>query len=141
MAKKTRKQKQRAPMRRAAPPVTRAAATPAATPEVDPGGEPEPLVGAATISAADSIAIDLGAADPGRRRVERVAPAAARTARAKPGRTQSSGYIQPLESEDAAIPFDRVPYVPADLRRVAIIATLMIALIIIADIIVSNVVK
>ncbi len=56
-------------------------------------------------------------------------------------RGQDTSYIQPLESEDAAIPFDRVPYVPADLRRVAIIAVLMIALIIVADIIVSNVVK
>ncbi len=91
--------------------------------------------------AAASVAVDLGRGEPTRRRVERVSPAAAPVGRQKPGRNQAGGYIQPLESDDAAIPFDRVPYVPADLRRVAIIATLMIALIIVADIIVSNVVK
>jgi hypothetical protein len=63
------------------------------------------------------------------------------TARPRSTRGQTQGYIQALESEDAAIPFDRVPYVPSDLRRVAIIAALMVALIIVADIIVSNVVK
>ncbi len=87
------------------------------------------------------MAVDLGADAPARRRVERVSPVAAPVGRSKPVRGQATGYIQPLESEDAAIPFDRVPYVPADLRRVAIIAALMIALIIVADIIVSNVVK
>ncbi|MDQ6847193.1 MAG: hypothetical protein M3019_06370, partial [Candidatus Dormibacteraeota bacterium] len=70
-----------------------------------------------------------------------VSPAAAAVGRAKPARGQNTSYIQPLDSEDAAIPFDRVPYVPADLRRVAVIAALMITLIVIADIIVSNVVK
>jgi hypothetical protein len=48
--------------------------------------------------------------------------------------------FQPLAPDDAAIPFDRVPYVPADLRRVAVMAALMIALIIIAALIVSHVV-
>jgi hypothetical protein len=93
------------------------------------------------VDAAASVDIDLGAPQT-RRRVERVSPAAAPVAapRGRP-RQQQAGYIQPLESEDAAIPFDRVPYVPADLRRVALIAALMIALIIVADIIVSNVVK
>jgi hypothetical protein len=73
--------------------------------------------------------------------VERVAAASAPVARPRSTRGQTQGYIQALESDDAAIPFDRVPYVPADLRRVAIIAGLMIVLIIVADIIVSNVVK
>jgi hypothetical protein len=97
-------------------------------------------VEAEDIQPAASVAVDLTAPEPARRRVERVSGAAAPT-RARPGRVQSTGYIQPLESDDAAIPFDRVPYVPADLRRVAIIAGVMIALIIVADIIVSNVVK
>ena len=48
--------------------------------------------------------------------------------------------FQPLESDDAAIPFDRVPYVPADLRRVAVMAVCMVVLIIIAALIVSRVV-
>jgi hypothetical protein len=48
--------------------------------------------------------------------------------------------FQPLENEDAAIPFDRVPYVPADLRRVLVMALLMVALIIIAAVIVTHVV-
>jgi len=47
----------------------------------------------------------------------------------------------PLEPDDAAIPFDRVPYVPADLRRVAVMAGVMIVVIIIAAVIVSHVVK
>ncbi len=152
MAKKTRKQKQRAVARRPGPsvaPPTASAPTGVAVEAEDlqPTDTPsavealEALEAETTASlAAASVAVDLGTADPGRRRVERVSRAAA-PVRARPGRAQASGFIQPLESEDAAIPFDRVPYVPADLRRVAIIATLMIALIIAADIIVSNVVK
>ncbi len=60
---------------------------------------------------------------------------------ARAQRQTATAAFDPLESEDPAIPFDRVPYVPADLRRVAIIATIMIALIVVADIIVHNVVK
>jgi len=48
--------------------------------------------------------------------------------------------VEPLDSEDPAIPFDRVPYVPSDLRRVALIATAMVVLILIAWAIVTNVV-
>ena len=48
--------------------------------------------------------------------------------------------FQPLDSDDAAIPFDRVPYVPADLRRVGVMAVCMVVLIIIAALIVSRVV-
>ncbi len=137
MAKKTRKQKQRAAYRRPGP----AVAPPTATAPTGVAVEAEDLQPtAAPASGAGSVAVDLGA-DSGRRRVERISPAAAPVGRPKPVRGQSSGYIQPLESEDAAIPFDRVPYVPADLRRVALIAALMIALIIVADIVVSNVVK
>ena len=135
MAKKTRKQKQRAVQRRPGPSM----APPTATAPSGVAVEAEDLQPVAPASA--SVAVDLGGADTARRRVERVSPAAAPLGRARPARGQSTSYIQPLESEDAAIPFDRVPYVPADLRRVAVIAVLMIALIIVADIIVSNVVK
>jgi hypothetical protein len=138
MAKKTRKQKQRATTRRPGPSV----APPTATAPTGVAVEAEDLQPAEAGSGA------VAAADPSRRRVERVsgpAGAAAASVAATPVRTrvrgQAATYIQPLDSDDAAIPYDRVPYVPADLRRVAIIAGLMIALIIVADIIVSNVVK
>jgi hypothetical protein len=138
MAKKTRKQKQRATTRRPGPSV----APPTATAPTGVAVEAEDLQPA---EAGSSV---VTTPDPGRRRVERVsgvsAPTGASVA-AAPVRTrvrgQAATYIQPLDSDDAAIPYDRVPYVPADLRRVAIIAGLMIALIIVADIIVSNVVK
>jgi hypothetical protein len=149
MAKKTRKQKQRAVTRRPSPsfrPLTSGApGAAAATGTARTGAadiedmevveEPQPLADAAA-----SVAVDIPASGPGRRRVERVG-ASAPLPRPRSTRGQTQGYIQALESEDAAIPFDRVPYVPADLRRVAIIAGLMIVLIIVADIIVSNVVK
>ncbi|HWF56981.1 MAG TPA: hypothetical protein VG520_01350 [Candidatus Dormibacteraeota bacterium] len=138
MAKKTRKQKQRAVARRPGPSL----APPTASAPTGVAVEAEDL------QPAGPIAGEPASVDPGRRRVQRVTPstaaaaaAATPAARVRPARGQTAGYIQPLESEDAAIPFDRVPYVPADLRRVAIIAGLMIALIIVADIIVSNVVK
>jgi hypothetical protein len=131
MAKKTRKQKRRATTRRPGPSV----APPTASAPTGVAVEAEDL------QPASPVAGEVTALDPGRRRVERLSGAAATTARPRPARGVAAGYIQPLESEDAAIPFDRVPYVPADLRRVAIIAGLMIALIIVADIIVSNVVK
>ena len=141
MAKKTRKQKQRAQYRRPGPSV----APPTSTAPTGVAVEAEDLQPAPEqpVSAAASVAVDIGDT-PARRRVERVSPLAAPVAaagRPRPQRGQAAGYIQPLESEDAAIPFDRVPYVPADLRRVAIIAGIMVALIVIADIIVSNVVK
>ena len=128
MAKRTRKQKQRAVVRR-----------PAGTPTASAAVADAPAdTGAASVSASLSPATDPAL----RRRVERVtSPAIAAPVGRRPQRGQPSGFIQPLESDDAAIPFDRVPYVPADLRRVAIIATVMIMLIIVADIVVSNVVK
>jgi hypothetical protein len=148
MAKKTRKQKQRAVTRRPSPsfrPLTSGAPGAAAATgtartgaadveDIEVVEEPQPVADAAA-----SVAVDIPS-DPGRRRVERVG-ASAPIMRPRSTRGQTQGYIQALESEDAAIPFDRVPYVPADLRRVAIIAGLMIVLIIVADIIVSNVVK
>lgn len=135
MAKRTRKQKQRVVTRRPATGVAPTAPAPAST--VATGGEAPSSMPAAAVTEAGP-----------RRRVERVSPAGAPALTASAGavarrsqRGQSSGFIQPLDSEEAAIPFDRVPYVPADLRRVAIIAAVMIALIIVADIVVSNVVK
>ncbi len=135
MAKKTRKQKQRAVERRVGPSV----APPTATAPSGVAVEAEDLQPLASPSAA--VTVEAASTDPARRRVERVSAVAAPIGRPRPVRGQASGYIQPLESDDAAIPFDRVPYVPADLRRVAFIAALMIALIIVADIVVSNVVK
>jgi hypothetical protein len=149
MAKKTRKQKQRAITRRPSTtfrPLTSGAPGAAAATgagrttapdvaDIEEVEEPQPLADAAA-----SVAVSIPASDPRRRRVERVG-ASAPTARPRSTRGQTQGYIQALETEDAAIPFDRVPYVPADLRRVAIIAGLMVVLIIVADIIVSNVVK
>ncbi|HSP65826.1 MAG TPA: hypothetical protein VLO10_06515 [Candidatus Deferrimicrobium sp.] len=137
MAKKTRKQKQRAALRSAGASV----AYPTATAPTGVAVEAEDLQPAP--SADDAAAGEVAAQQPAdqRRRVERVSPSGAPVGRSKPGRTQVAPFIRPLDSDDAAIPFDRVPYVPADLRRVAVIAALMIALIIVADIVVSNVVK
>lgn len=85
--------------------------------------------------------VEATAADAGaRRRIQRINPAVA----ARPGRAQTrmqvsaAALFQPLESEDAAIPFDRVPYVPRDLRRVAIMASLMVVLILIAAFVVTR---
>ena len=79
-----------------------------------------------------------------RRRIERLSQSAAPATRAsRPGRgpANAAALFQPLDTEDAAIPFDRVPYVPADLRRVAITAGLMIVLILIAAVVVTRVVQ
>jgi hypothetical protein len=150
MAKRTRKQKQRAVTRRPSTPQPLTSGAPGAPSAVAPTrtaatgaaveDDLEPAV-IASPDAAASVAVQIPASESGRRRVERVAAAGAPVARPRSTRGQTQGYIATLESDDAAIPFDRVPYVPADLRRVAIIAALMIALIIVADIIVSNVVK
>jgi hypothetical protein len=72
------------------------------------------------------------------RRVGRIDPATQRAA-ARQSSRQSAITIAPLDTDDAAIPFDRVPYVPGDLRRVAIIAVVMVFLIIIADLVVTHV--
>ena len=44
----------------------------------------------------------------------------------------------PLDPGDPAIPFDRLPYVPGDLRRVATMAGFMLLLIIVAAIVVTH---
>jgi hypothetical protein len=79
-------------------------------------------------------------ASAGPRRVGRIDPASARKGRPlRPGSTAAA--FEPLDPEEAAIPFDRVPYVPADLRRVALMAGLMVVLIVIAAVIVTATVK
>ncbi|HZS14939.1 MAG TPA: hypothetical protein VFC09_10100 [Candidatus Dormibacteraeota bacterium] len=89
--------------------------------------------------------VAAGATVSERRRVGRIDPAQAaarQTARAKSGRQQSTAAMfEPLPPDDDAIPFDRVPYVPGDLRRVLAIALLMVVLVVVADIVINNVVK
>jgi hypothetical protein len=145
MAKKTRKQKQRAAARRTPPAGTTRVQAPqrpvvddewqpgvADTEDIEEVDEPE----TAEYAAVDSVPVA------GRRRIERVSAVTAQRA-VRQGRppANAAAMFQPLESDDAAIPFDRVPYVPADLRRVAVMAVCMVALIIIAALIVSHVVS
>jgi hypothetical protein len=156
MAKKTRKQKQRAATRRPGAPAT---STPGATtrPAMAPASAvarpvqtrvlPEtvlPLAGdeldiesepvdEEPEEAVAAVATDSSA----RRRVQRVNPAL--QPRAPRGQMSAAALFQPLDSEDAAIPFDRVPYVPRDLRRVAIMASLMVVLILIAAVVVTRI--
>ena len=110
--------------------------------EVAVAAEPPRTVGAAAQPAA-SAAVPGASDAPARRRIERLSDTTRTPARAgRPGRgpSNAAAMFQPLESDDAAIPFDRVPYVPADLRRVLVIAGFMVVLIIIAAVVVSNVV-
>jgi hypothetical protein len=154
MAKKTRKQKQRAPARRvqtpgvAARPATPAAQAPTRTVQPLPTSVmPLPGSGAAVESEPEDAAVASGvaAADDGyaaadgssRRRVQRINPAA--QPRTTSRTVSTAAMFLPLESDDAAIPFDRVPYVPQDLRRVAIMASLMIVLILIAAFVVTRI--
>ena len=156
MAKKTRKQKQRAATRRPGAPVrsapvttTSQAAAPAtvtprpaparALPETIlplPGTELE--VGSEQFDEAPDDEVAATATDgSSRRRVQRVNPAA--QPRPIRGHVSAAALFQPLDTEEAAIPFDRVPYVPRDLRRVAIMAALMIVLILIAAFVVTRI--
>jgi hypothetical protein len=150
MAKKTRKQKQRTTTRRpagAAP--ARPAASTAARPlgaSAAPEEEEEAAPSAATVLAGTA---PTPGPDTARRRVGRIGPAAPPMApggrlQRQPVRSARFGsaaaLVEPLDSDDPAIPFDRVPYVPSDLRRVATIAALMVVLILIAWAIVSKVV-
>ncbi|HEY8673095.1 MAG TPA: hypothetical protein VIM76_04995 [Candidatus Dormibacteraeota bacterium] len=148
MAKKTRKQKQRAPARRAPSPAQAprravpAAQAPTATApleEVLPESVlPLPGSGGRIESEPDGVYPDDSfAATAARRRVERLNPAA--QPRSGSRQVSTAAMFLPLESDDAAIPFDRVPYVPRDLRRVAIMAALMIVLILIAAFVVTRI--
>jgi hypothetical protein len=147
MAKKTRKQKQRAPARRAPSPAQgprRVAPTaPAPTATAPMQVLPEsilPLPGSGGIIESEPDGVypdDTLAASAARRRVERLNPAA--QPRSISRQVSTAALFLPLESDDAAIPFDRVPYVPRDLRRVAIMASLMIVLILIAAFVVTRI--
>ncbi len=145
MAKKTRKQKQRAAARRSAPAGTTRVQAPQ-RPVVDDEwqlgvADAEDIDQVDEPATGDYAAVD-SAPVAGRRRIERVsAVAAQRPVRQGRPPANAAAMFQPLESDDAAIPFDRVPYVPADLRRVAVMAVCMVALIIIAALIVSHVVS
>jgi hypothetical protein len=152
MAKKTRKQKQRVQQRRpqaAAPrpapaPSAPAASLPAALQILPESVLPLPGSGGEIESEPDGVQ-DAGVTDDrsalldgsARRRVQRVNPVA--QPRSPSRQVSTAAIFLPLESDDAAIPFDRVPYVPRDLRRVAIMASLMIVLILIAALVVTRI--
>ena len=157
MARKTRRQKQRAATRQGAPPRPAAqqwipgpAADATADVSDDQAGD-DVLVQTSDDPPDEPVAVSASAAKPtasasaapGRRRIERLSQAAPVQARgARPGRgpANAAAMLQPLDSEDAAIPFDHVPYVPADLRRVLVMALCMVVLIIIAAVVVTRVV-
>jgi hypothetical protein len=163
MAKKTRKQKQRAATRR---PGTPAPAAPAAAARQAAPSAPaaqrlapvasrpaQPQLLPETVLPLPGTELDIEsepveeyetpdnqmavAESSARRRVQRVNPAA--QPRAPRGQMSAAAMFLPLDSDDAAIPFDRVPYVPRDLRRVAIMAALMIVLILIAAVVVTRI--
>jgi hypothetical protein len=152
MAKKTRKQKQRVQARRPQAAAPRTAAAPSAPAPSRPAALqilPEsvaPLPGSGGVIESEPDGVDTGvmeeapvaAADgSARRRVQRLNPTA--QPRSSSRSVSTAAIFLPLESDDAAIPFDRVPYVPRDLRRVAIMASLMIVLILIAAIVVTRI--
>lgn len=124
-----------------------------ASPEVaTPGASSTPAEPVVAEPVAPVAGVETPPATPARRRVERIAPGA--PSPAVPGGTRhnpraqnpraakfgsSAAMVAPLDTEDPAIPFDRVPYVPADLRRVGVIAALMVVLILVAWIVVARV--
>ncbi len=86
----------------------------------------------------ESAAPRAAATPAGARRVGRLDPASAAGRRTTKAQQKQQSAFAPLDPEDPAIPFDRVPYVPADLRRVAIMAGFMVLLIIIAAVVVTH---
>jgi hypothetical protein len=62
-------------------------------------------------------------------------PAAATTPASAPVSRGARSRIgpQPLPTQDAAIPLERVPYFTSDLRRIAFTAVLMLAILIIGS--------
>jgi hypothetical protein len=162
MARKTRKQKQRAAARRQPPATPGGAGIPAPTsasvgtveaPDLTPAADGPPIAAEFDTAAIASVpaplpgpvdaqpVVPMPAAGGGRRRIERLSsPATSAPTRQARVPSTAATMFAPLESDDAAIPFDRVPYVPADLRRVAVIAGLMLILIIIAAVVVSHIV-
>jgi hypothetical protein len=148
MAKKTRKQKQRNAARR---PAGAAPARPLVATTARPVAGSAGLDRAETPAGAAPVVVsteEVPGAETARRRVGRVGPAPASSTMSRQQRASiksarfgtAAAMVEPLDSDDPAIPFDRVPYVPSDLRRVAMIATLMVVLILIAWAIVSKVV-
>jgi hypothetical protein len=157
MTKRTRASRQQAARRRPQPrPGTPGGAPPRAT-GGGPGGSGGPAGGRGTPVEQDEDALNGAAAGEGdedaapsapaaaarpapasvgARRVGRVDPATAGR-RMRPQQRQQAAF-PPLDPEDPAIPFDRVPYVPADLRRVAYMAGLMIVLIVVAALVVTH---
>jgi hypothetical protein len=141
MAKKTRKQKQRAAARRSS---VRAPSAPLTLPQrVDALLGPDDVADEAEPAAEPVPATSVAAQPASRRRIERLSQTAPTARAGRPGRgpINAAAQFQPLDTEDAAIPFDRVPYVPADLRRVAITAAMMVVLILIAAVVVTHVVQ
>ncbi|HVS44495.1 MAG TPA: hypothetical protein VMU20_19760 [Candidatus Dormibacteraeota bacterium] len=156
MTKRTRASRQQAARRRPQPRPTTPGGGPPRPPGGSGGGPDGPAgVGAPvepdddTLNGATEVAGDEEAPAPaaaapvarpaqpgGARRVGRIDPATA-ARRLKPQQKQQQSFA-PLDPEDPAIPFDRVPYVPGDLRRVAIMAGMMIVLIVLAAIVVTH---
>lgn len=151
MAKKSkaRRQPRHRPQRGAPPRPGSAASRPAtptsaaAAPAADtlaPSPEVAPSTAASTVDAPAPAAAAAEAAAPepvSLRRVARLDPQARRRGRAA---SAAAAALETLPAEDPAIPFARVPYVPADLRRVGVMAALMIGLIVVADVVVTHVV-
>ena len=101
-----------------------------------PNGSSSAVEDEAAAPAAPAAAARPTPAPGGGRRVGRIDPAAG-ARRLRPQQKQQATFA-PLDPEDPAIPFDRVPYVPGDLRRVAVMAGLMVLLILIAAVIVTH---
>jgi len=150
MAKKTRRQQQRRRSAAATPPSAAAVPATGAAAAVDDAlmavagsdaGMDEDVVAAGSVLDGPRPP-SAGAVEVGHRRIGRVDAATAQGRRGRPTNPgNTAAQFEPLDPEDAAIPFDRVPYVPSDLRRVAAIALLMLAIILVAAVIVTNVVK
>jgi hypothetical protein len=105
-----------------------------------PAGDDTTPNGGATVQGGSAApAVPRPAATPaGARRVGRLDPASAAGRRTTKAQQKQQSSFAPLDPEDPAIPFDRVPYVPADLRRVAIMAGFMVLLIIVAAVVVTH---
>ncbi len=142
MTKRTRSSRQQPPARRRPQPRpgTPGGAGPGSPSEgvgATPAGDDATPSGAAAVQAGS--AVPRPAATPaGARRVGRLDPASAAGRRTTKAQQKQQSSFAPLDPEDPAIPFDRVPYVPADLRRVAIMAGFMVLLIIVAAVVVTH---
>ena len=151
MAKKTRKQKQRAATRRPGAPapaapggVARQATASAPQRQAAPTTRPAlPQVLPETVLPLAGTELEIESEPVDAEELEPETAVAAVDTSAQPraprGQVSAAALFMPLESDDAAIPFDRVPYVPRDLRRVAIMASLMIVLILIAAVVVTRI--